>query len=179
MRVSALCFLLALPFAAPALAAGGNDDAPPTATQTSKDCTKDQIWDEKSKTCTDAKDSRFDDDTRYRAVRELAWAGQPERALQVLATMHEGETDRVLTYLGFAHRKAGRVEEGLAYYEKALQQNPDNRLARSYLGQLYVEMAETDLATVQLAEIRLRGGQGSWPEQALAHAIATGETQNY
>ena len=170
--------LIAL-LAAPAYAAGGNDSAPPTPTQTSKDCTKDQIWDEKSKTCIDAKDSRFNDDTRYRAVRELAWAGQPERALSVLSTMREGDSDRVLTYRAFSLRKAGQIEAGLQGYALALQVNPDNILARSYLGQLYVEMAEMDLARAELAEIRARGGTGTWAETALADAVATGRTLNY
>lgn len=178
-RLSVLCLVLALPFGLPAFAAGSEDATPPAPTQTSEDCTKDQIWDEKTKTCVEAKDSRFDDNTRYRAVRELAWAGQPERALQVIATMTEGETDRVLTYLGFAHRKAGNVEAGLSFYDKALQKNPDNLLARSYLGQLYVEMVEIELASLQLTEIRSRNGIGTWAETALAHAIQTGETLSY
>ena len=178
LALAPLCLLAALG-AAPALGAGSSDDAPPAATQTSKDCTKDQIWDEKSKTCIDAKDSRFDDDARYRAVRELAWAGQPDRALAVLATMGEGDSDRVLTYRAFALRKAGQIEAGLQAYAQAITRNPDNILARSYLGQLYVEMVEIDLARAELQEIRARGGQGSWAELALADAIATGRTLNY
>lgn len=179
MRSTALALVVGLLAPLPVHAAGGGDPEPPKTTQTSEDCKRGQIWDEKTKTCADAEESRFDDDTRYRAVRELAWAGQPERALLVLASMREGETDRVLTYLGFANRKAGHVEEGLAQYERALVQNPDNLLARSYLGQLYVEMAEIELASLQLDEIHRRGGSGSWPERALAHAIKTGETLNY
>lgn len=175
----AVAVLLMTVLALPVFAAGSDDPAPPTPTQTSKDCTKDQIWDEKTKTCIAAEDSSFNDDTRYDAVRELAWSGQPERALLVLATMSEGQSDRVLTYLGFAHRKAGRIEEGLAFYDKALAQNPDNRLARSYLGQLYVEMNELQLAALQLDEIRARGGAGTWAETALAQAITTGKTLNY
>lgn len=81
MRYAALVVLIFL--AAPAFAVGGNDEAPPTPTQTSTDCTKGQIWDEKSKTCIDAKDSRLDDDSRMKAVCELAWSGQPERALAI------------------------------------------------------------------------------------------------
>lgn len=183
MRFAVLCLALALPLAlplaGPVMAAGGNDDAPPTPTQTSKDCTKAQIRDADQGKCVEATDSRLDDDTRHAAVRELAWAGQPERALLVLASMREGHSDRVLTYLGFAHRKAGRVEEGLVWYDRALARNPDNHLARSYLGQLYVEMAETGLTDLQLAEIRNRGGRGTWAETTLARAIATLQTLNY
>lgn len=163
----------------PAFAAGSGDSTPPTPTQTSKDCTKAQIWDEKSKTCIDAKDSRLDNDTRMQAVRELAWAGQPDRALEVLAAVTEGDTDRVLTYRAFALRKAGQIEAGLQGYAQALRVNPDNILARSYLGQLYVEMAELDLARGELNQIRLRGGTGTWAETSLAEAIRTGRTLSY
>ena len=178
MRYAILSLALVLA-APPALAVGGDDATPPTPTQTSKDCTKAQIWDEKSKTCIDAKDSRLDNDTRMQAVRELVWAGQPGRALDVLDTVTEGDTDRVLTYRAFALRKAGQIEAGLQGYARALQVNPDNILARSYLGQLYVEMTELDLARAELDQIRMRGGSGTWAETALAEAIRTGRTLSY
>lgn len=177
MRLIATLALCLMPVAA--MAAGDDDSDAPTPTQTSTDCKGGQIWDAATKTCTDAKSGRFDDDTRFRAVRELAWAGRPEDALAVLATMQEGESDRVLTYLGFANRKAGRLEQGLAFYDRALAQNPDNLLARSYLGQALVEMDEIRLASAQLDEIRARGGSGTWAETALASAIATGTTFAY
>jgi tetratricopeptide (TPR) repeat protein len=177
MRLIPVLLLAMLPTSA--FAVGDEDPAPPAPTPTSTQCTKAQVWDEKTKTCVDAQSGRLDDDTRFRAVRELAWAGQPENALIVLAAMQEGESDRVLTYLGFAHRKAGRLEQGLAFYDRALAQNPDNILARSYLGQALVEMVEIDLAALQLAEIRARGGAGTWAETALATAIETGMTSDY
>jgi tetratricopeptide (TPR) repeat protein len=177
MRLIAALALSLLPAAA--FAASTDDNAAPTPTQTSTDCTGSQVWDDKTKTCVDAKSGRFDDDTLFGAVRELAWAGRPEDALVVLSAMREGESDRVLTYLGFAHRAAGRLEEGLVWYDRALARNPDNLLARSYLGQAYVLMNETDLAAAQLVEIRARGGWGGWPEAALATAIETGQTFGY
>ena len=93
--------------------------------------------------------------------------------------MTEGQTDRVLTYMGFASRKAGDLEAGLGYYQAALAQNPDNLLTRSYLGQAYVEMNEMVLAKAQLAEIVARGGAGGWPEQSLRKAIETGVTYSF
>ncbi len=173
--LAALAFAL-LPSAALAV---GDEPTPPQPTPTSTQCTKAQVWDEKTRTCVDAQSGQLDDDVRFRAVRELAWAGQPENALIVLASMQEGESDRVLTYLGFANRKAGRLEQGLAYYDRALAQNPDNILARSYLGQALVEMNEIALASAQLAEVRARGGGGTWAETALADAIETGVTSGY
>ncbi|MGB8815106.1 MAG: hypothetical protein WCC57_18150 [Paracoccaceae bacterium] len=177
MRLIAILLASALPFTA--FAAGSDDTQPPTPTETSTKCKNAQVWDEKTKTCVNAEESSLDDDALFRAVRELAWAGQPEQALIVLSAMHEGETDRVLTYMGFANRKAGRMDLGLEYYAHALDVNPDNILTRSYLGQAYVELGEIALARVQLDEIRQRGGIGTWAEASLAQAVGTGQTVNY
>ena len=177
MRALAILMLTALPYAA--FAAGSDDTAPPTPTQTSEDCKKGEIWDEKTSLCVVPEKTGMTDDQRFLAVRELAYAGRPDDALRVLHSMTEGRTDRVLTYLGFANRKAGRLEQGLSYYAEALIRNPDNIQARSYLGQAYVEMNELVLASAELDQIRLRGGAGSWAELTLAKAVATGQTTSY
>jgi tetratricopeptide (TPR) repeat protein len=177
MRYAAILALSLFPFAA--LAAGSDDSDPPKQTETSTKCENAQVWDEATQTCVNADSGQLDDETRFQAVRELAWAGRPEEALQVLSTMHEGNSDRVLTYLGFANRKAGRLEEGLDYYAQALDANPDNILARSYYGQALVEMGEIQLASLQLDEIRTRGGAGTWAETSLDTAIRTGQTLSY
>ena len=177
MRALAILMLTALPYAA--FAAGSDDTAPPTPTQTSEDCKKGEIWDEKTSLCVAPEKTGMTDDQRFLAVRELAYAGRPDDALRVLHSMSEGRTDRVLTYLGFANRKAGRLEQGLSYYAEALIRNPDNIQARSYLGQAYVEMNELVLASAELDQIRLRGGAGSWAEATLAKAVATGQTTSY
>jgi tetratricopeptide (TPR) repeat protein len=177
MRVMLSLALSLVPFAA--LAAGTGDSTAPTPTETTTKCTGAQVWDEVKQACVDAQSGALDDDTLFDAARELAWAGRPQDALTVLSAMREGETDRVLTYLGFAHRKSGDLEAGLAAYDRALAQNPDNLLARSYFGQALVEMNEIELASAQLAEIRARGGAGSWAETSLSEAIRTGQTYNY
>jgi hypothetical protein len=177
MRIAAVLILSCLPGAA--LAVGSDDTAPPTPTETTTECKDGQVWDEKTQACTAPTDARLDNDTRFDAVRELAWAGRPDQALRVLAAMTEGETDRVLTYRAFALRKGGDLEGGLAGYEAALQKNPGNILARSYFGQMLVEMNETDMARDQLVAIRAHGGQGTWAETALSRAIATGLTESY
>ena len=177
MRPFLILAVCALPYAA--LAAGSDDTAAPKPTQTSEDCKDGEIWDEKTALCVAPETTGMNDDQRFLAVRELAYAGRPEDALRVLASMTEGNSDRVLTYLGFANRKAGRLEQGLAYYAQALAQNPDNIQARSYLGQAYVEMNELVLASAELDQIRLRGGSGSWAEVSLAKAVATGQTTSY
>ena len=179
MRAASLIASLILTLPLQAFAAGSESSEPPKPTETTTKCEDGQIYDEKTKACVVPEKTGLNDDTRFDAVRELAHAGRPEEALIVLATMTEGDTDRVLTYKGFANRKAGRLEVGLEFYAQALAQNPDNILARSYLGQAYVEMDERVLALAELTQIRARGGAGTWAEASLATAIRTGATTSY
>lgn len=174
-----LTLALTMAFPGLALAAGSGSDSAPEPTQTTTECKKTEVWDEKTKKCVDAQSGQLDNDTLYQAARELAYAGRPDDALVVLGAMTEGETDRVLTYMGFANRKAGNIEEGMRYYQAALTQNPDNILARSYMGQGLVEMGEFDLAEAQLDEIVARGGAGTWAETSLRNALKTGITYTY
>lgn len=163
-----------------ALAAGGNDDdAVPKPTQTTKECKNGKIWSEKKNRCVKPGNAALDDDTRYGAVREYAYAGQYENAQTVLRAMSNQNDDRVMTYWGFTHRKMGDIALGMSFYEQAIAMNPDNILARSYMGQAHVEADETYLAWLQLQEIRTRGGEGTWAEKSLTEAIQTGVTYNY
>ncbi|WP_020590605.1 tetratricopeptide repeat protein [Kiloniella laminariae] len=177
MRTFILTTALLLPMAA--FAAGSSDNTPPKPTETTKVCGNHKIWDQKTKTCVDARDSRLDDDTRYNAVRELAYAGEYNGALYTLAAMSDQSESRVLTYYGFTHRKVGRTDVGMQYYEAALKADPDNLLARSYMGQGLVDAGKIEAARAQLVEIEARGGQNSWPETALRQAIETGKTDSY
>lgn len=177
MRLALAASLAFLPFAA--FAVGGDDSEPPTPTETTIECEKGQVWDEKTKACITAEDSTLNDDQRYGAVRELAYAGRYDEALAMLGTMTEGDTSRVMTYRGFALRKSGQIGAGITAYETAIALDPGNILARSYYGQLLVEMNQHDLARIQLAGIRSHDGTGTWAERALATAIATGVTSTY
>ena len=123
--------------------------------------------------------SGLDDETLYQAARELANDGQYAETLAVLDAMSDQRDDRVLTYRGFAHRKAGDVDAGMAYYRAALEINPDNLLVRSYMGQALAQMGDIEAAREQLTEIRLRGGRGNWPEYTLRSAIGSGQSYNY
>ena len=162
-----------------ALAVSGDDTEPPKPAETSTECAKGEVWDEKTATCIKAESHLLNDDQRFGAVRELAYAGRPHEAMAILAMMTEGETARVMTYQGFLLRQTGKVEEGISAYERAIALDKTNILARSYYGQLLVQMNEMGLATLQLAAIRMHGGGGTWAERALSDAIATGMTYTY
>ncbi len=159
-------------------AAGGND-SPPNQTQTSTQCTNGKVWDKKKKKCVPPQQSSLTQDELYEAVRELAYVGKNEDSLHVLSAMQDQNASRVLTYYGFNHRKAGRVDVGMKYYRRALVLDANNLLARSYMGQAFVASGDLEAAKIQLAEIRARGGAGGWPEWSLDHAITTGKTYSY
>ena len=167
--------------AAPVWAAGGFDETPPTPTETTTTCPDGAVWDADRSACVIIQDSNLelDQDRLIETARELAYANRNEDAIAVLALSAQPQDTMVLTYLGFSHRRAGRMDLGLDYYDDALAADPDNLLARSYMGMAYVQLAQLDLAEAQLAEIRARGGTGGWPEQALSQAIASNSTSGY
>jgi predicted Zn-dependent protease len=171
--------LLIAAFPTFAFAAGSDDTEPPKPTETTTECKDGQVYDEKLEKCVDPQSGSLNDDLRFDAVRELAWAGRYDDGMIVLSSMTEGDTDRVMTYQGFILRKSGKVEEGIVAYEAALAMNPGNILTHSYYGQLLVEMNELDAARSHLQAIRDHGGTGTWAEIALVRAIEEGLTYNF
>ncbi len=176
MRLRALTLAL-FPFAADA--AGGVDPTPPKPSETTTVCAEGLVWDLATQSCMTPEDSSNDDNARLNDIRELAYAGQYSAALDVLDTLDNPDASLALTYYGFAHRKAGRVDLGMEYYQTALAVDPGNLLARSYMGQGHLASGQKGLAQAQLTEIRMRGGRGSWAEASLATAIRTGTASNY
>jgi tetratricopeptide (TPR) repeat protein len=171
-RAALLAALVLAPL--PALAVLTEDEPPPGPTPTTTVCAEGYVWDTQKGRCVPPEDSGLTDDALFRAARELAHAGRHDEAIRVARAMAEPEGDMALTLLGFAHRKAGRTALGMALYDRAIAQNPDNLLARSYKGMAHVEAGEPDLARAELAEIEARGGAGGWPAEALSAALRAG-----
>lgn len=167
--------VLAASFPMVLLGAGSGDSQPPKPVVR---CESGMVYDKKSKTCVDAKDSRLSPDELYQTVRHLAYTGAYADAQIILAAL-PADDDRTLTYLGFTTRKMGDAAAGMAYYARALERNPANVLARSYMGQGLVEQGEMAQALDQLRAIRAHGGAGSWAEASLRTAIATGRSHSY
>jgi len=71
-----------------------------------------------------------------------------ERALA--ARPHSAD---ILNYLGFTKRMVGDYPTSLAFYQKALQEDPDHKGAHEYLGELYLDMHDLVSAQGQLAEL--------------------------
>lgn len=175
----AILLALALTMPTAALAAGSDSDDAPKPTNTTKECKDGKVWDDEKQECLDAESNLINDDVRYKAVRELAYAARYDDALKVLASMSDQSESRVLTYYGFINRRSGDVELGMKYYDQALATDPDNLLARSYMGQGLVEQGKIEEAKIQLLEINQRGGKDSWPEIALARSIERGVGYSY
>ena len=167
MRLPIIALCLVFPVAALAV----DTDKPPEPTPTTTACTDGKVWDHEEGACVDVREGSLDDETLYQAAREFAHAGQFPHAIAALEAMTERRSDRVLTYMGFTLRKSGNPAQGMGYYSAALARNPDNLLARSYMGQGMVELGHLEGARAELAQIRARGGAGTWPEIALLAAI--------
>jgi predicted Zn-dependent protease len=179
MRVLLLTAALALPGAAQAVSSNA-DTSPPAPSETTQTCEEGTVWSPEAEACVAPEDqqSGLDDDARYRAARELAWAGRLDDARRVLDAMDPAD-DRVLTYRGFIARRQGEAALADRYYRQALARNPGNLLARSYRGLGLLQQGRLREALAELSQIRARGGAGSWPERALAQAIAGGAVADY
>jgi tetratricopeptide (TPR) repeat protein len=125
------------------------------------------------KTCVKTQAGILPDEDLYQQGKLLAKAGEYDWALTVLASIENQQDPRVLNYTGYSHRKAGRLETGIAFYRKALAINPDFVLAREYLGEGYVAAGRVDLAKVELAEIEKRCGVTCEEYKDLNEAIQT------
>jgi len=157
--------LLVSPFAlAPAFSAGGGgSDATP-------ECEVGKVWDKEQNKCV-TKSSELNQDDIYETGRKLALAGRYGEAIDILSLAADKSDPRILNYLGYSHRKQGRVEVGLGYYEEALKANPDYTLAREYMGEAYIQIGDVASAKGQLLEIEKRCGTGCAEYATLAKQI--------
>lgn len=135
------------------------------------DCPNGKVYDQKTKKCVDAQRGAVDDDSLYLAGRYLAEQGRYGEAITILSLAADKTDPRILNYLGYSHRKAGRVTVGLGYYQEALRQDPDYTLVREYMGEAYLQQGNVEAAREQLSEIEKRCGRGCEEYALLARQI--------
>ncbi|MEO1564262.1 MAG: tetratricopeptide repeat protein [Pseudomonadota bacterium] len=121
----------------------------------------------------------FNTDEVYENVRKVAYNGNYEHALDLLALAPDQEDPRILTYYGFTHRMLGDVETANAFYVKAIKLDPSNTLARSYYGQSLAERGHIDEAKAQLQAIADAKGVDNWPYISLAAVIDGAEPYRF
>lgn len=176
LRLLSTTFVL---FPVAAFAVFSNSSLPPQPSETTTVCQGGQVWDSLAEACVDPSSHALNDTDRMDAVRELAYAGRTDDAMRVLESLENANTDMAMTYRGFLTRVSGDWEAAKSHYYAALAVNPDNLLARSYLGQGYVLAGDLVAAKAELSEIRARGGRQSWPEVSLRMAIEGGPIAAY
>ncbi len=158
----------------PALAAGSGDSAPTTTSVKKRipKCKKGKVFSLRRKKCIKAKKSELDDNNIFLAGRQLAFDGRYVEAIEVLTLASDLNNPKILNYLGYSHRKAGRVDVGLGYYKQALAIDPDYTLVREYMGEAFLQKRDFNSAKGQLAEIRKRCGITCREYTLLATAIS-------
>jgi len=145
-------------------AAGGSggDDSGSAASKPKKKrikkCKKGKVYSMRRKKCITPKKSELSDDNIFRAGRMLAFDGRYGEAIEVLTLASDLNSPKILNYLGYSHRKAGRVDVGLGYYKQALAIDPDYTLVREYMGEAFLSRKNFKAAENQLSEIKNRCG---------------------
>lgn len=160
LRLFAMCAL-----SAPAFAVGTGGGSTPTA-----QCDKGYTYDEQTKTC--VKSTTMNDEQLTTQGRALALAGYYTEALDTLSYVVNDSNPIALTYLGYANRKLGHVDTGIAYYHQALAIDPTNLDTREYLGEGYVAAGRTDLAVAELNKLEALCGSACDQYEQLELAIA-------
>ncbi len=150
----------------PAYSAGGGES------DSTRNCPRGEVYDRKQRKCV-PRNSSLDDESLYRTGRQLAEAGRYDEAIDVLSIGVDRGDKRILNYLGYSHRKAGRIEVGLTYYRRALAIDPTYTLVREYMGEALLQKGDLTGALQQLAEIRrLCQGRDCGEYQELSGQIA-------
>jgi tetratricopeptide (TPR) repeat protein len=153
------------------LAAGGAFAANSGGSSGSKSCPTGQVWDPASKACKKVTGD-IDDKTLLQQGRDRALDGEYDKALVLLAAVKNKNDAQVLTMIGYATRKLGKYDEGVAYYQQALAINPDNLDTHEYLGEAYAEKGKLDLAKTELTKLEALCGKECEQYEDLSKAIA-------
>lgn len=160
---------LLIPASAPDVLAFGDSPAPRV------DCSKKA---NKSKPACKRSRSEQHDDEVYHAAYLLSRAERYAEAQAVLAQAHNPSDPRILNYMGYTTRKLGDVDGALVYYARALSLAPNYTVARSYMGEAFLQKGDLARARTELAEIAARCGTTCQEHAELAQHIARFERES-
>lgn len=92
------------------------------------------------------------------------------------ALMEKPHDADILNYLGFTERMVGNYNYSMAYYQKALTEDPDHKGAHEYLGELYLDLKDLPNAQAQLAILQKLCNGDCDEVAALTRSIAAYQT---
>lgn len=152
----------------------GDDPAPSTPT-----CKNGFVYSNTKHKCVKKTSEVIPDFDLKKQGWKLAYAGEYDTAISLFNLVANKNDPEALNGLGFSHRKLGKLNDGIAFYTKALSINPDYLLAREYLGEGYVAAGRIDLAKMQLSQIEKRCSTSCKEYTVLAKVISTGSSSNW
>jgi Flp pilus assembly protein TadD len=129
------------------------------------------VWDTKHRKCLMRHSGVLPDPDLTEYAYALAKANRYQEAIDVLDLLDNPNTSRALNYRGYATRKLGRTDEGIAYYLKSVTLDPNYPQVREYLGVAYVIKGNYELAREQLSTIGKLCGKDCEYYEALAEAL--------
>jgi Flp pilus assembly protein TadD len=117
-------------------------------------------------------------DALYLAAVGLINQGRYQAAIDQLETaqLSFGPHPDVLTYLGFANRKLGRLAVAERYYTAALAAAPAHRGATEYYGELMVERGDLAGAKMMLARLDAQCQFGCAEAEELRRWVVAGRS---
>ncbi|MFO1148305.1 MAG: tetratricopeptide repeat protein [Alsobacter sp.] len=128
----------------------------------------------KDGSCFKVKAGIMPDRDLYRQGRALALAGAYAEALPILDAIETTDDSMVWTMRGYATRKLGRYEDGMALYDKALAIDPDNVNTHEYRGEAFMTRGDLERARAELALVERLCGRDCEQFEDLDEAIRTG-----
>ena len=120
------------------------------------------------------------EDAEFERAVALIWAEEFAEAEPLLqaSLKHNPKNPDAWNYLGFATRKLGNHADAQTYYFNALRLDPDHLQAMEYLGELYLETGEPDLADELLRRLTTLCPTECEARDTLAAAIAAHRSRN-
>jgi hypothetical protein len=93
---------------------------------------------------------------QFKKAQDAINAANYPTAIDLLQKVLARQPDNpdVLNLMGFSQRRSGEASEALKYYKKALGLQPTHIGANEYLGELYLELKEPELAEERLAVLQ-------------------------
>ena len=140
-------------------------------------CKRGRVWSASRCGCVRRSSKVMSDEDLYLEAVSVAKSGDYIDALALLRSIKNQNQTHIMTYIGYTTRKLGNLDEGIKYYHKALAIDPNNTLAREYLGEGLLTKGDLAGARVQLAAIEKQCGKTCHEYEDLAEEITKYEAK--